>query len=852
MHQVPKLGHSSHLRLHSSHSQGQGVGIHHDNTSIDDFIVHQHPGTQQHTALASFSSSSSLNNNNHQQAGGGGGNSNASSASSFNNSNNNASANNNFSNLNLASAAAAAANQNQFDNSSNGKPGSISPRPSRGVQNNNANRYQNQQQQQSQHQRAPSTQQQQVFRRSPSMPTSFGGGAGDENYDDSDDEKDNNNNYTPTSVDEQDEYALTQKNRNNNTNRSRRNSVSTANQNYYPKPSQYSFDLKSGLRPIRELYRIRPQSCYQLGNDGGSNGMSIPITAIAASSRGTNLAWGDASGRVFFLERGSTTTKSTKLSVQRGQYSSFSPVHGATCYNPYVDPLSSNEVKPAVTALAFLPELSPSTLLITANEKTPILWRLVKVPSLAPPIRSVDMIGSRQVGPLTIPEQPTSVLKEVRKFNVDHEYNIHSLCVIRDGTQFISADEVSVRLWNVEHEHRGLLLYSEQQQNNNSNSDTVGGDASEVINIVHTAPHAPHTLLVGLSGGQVRMSDLRCNLKISSTNTNNSNSSPVGSPYSPPSFSSGGTLQFSAHPPHRTCDGLYRAVASATIGCDLSLCGNYIAQRDVSCLHLFDVRKAGNVSSSFIDNNNSTTPPPPPCLVNRWVLQDHVAKQFGQLYQLGSLFEKVSVRFVGGSRIVTGGFGECLISVNPLDPCTENVDVTRILCEAQPQNVEVAVGEFGESNLTTSDEDVSRLYREARRAKCKMTSTGLLEPTTRFGYLSRGSYFNNPDSKKWQLPEDVNAISCFTADEVHQEQQHLADTNQEEWRRVTKLCVLPAPSWIGIDDTTTSSSKVDDDDDELEEDEEVKRSRREAKRRNVGEVLATCGDCVYHVGVPLI
>lgn len=667
------------------------------------------------------------------------------------------------------------------------------------------------------------------------------------------------------------------------------------------------------FKPLQRINKIQEQG-YQLGGGGaGDNGnANCAITAIAASSRGVHLAWGDASGRVFFLERENTvanddddddaetggegeddeenhhhlhldeedsftfsrsnnnnkrqsSTTRGKNAIRKSKSVSrkvaakfrmpsgqpFTPVHGATCYSSYVDPLSSQDVRPAVTALAFLPETSPSALLLTANEKTPKLWRLVKVPSLATPIRSVNMLGSRQVGPLTHPDRLTSVLKEVRKFNVDHEYNIHSLCVIRDGTQFISADDFTIRLWNVEYEHRGLLVSNEN--GNQSNSSSSGGDgegeqtanSSEVINVVHAAPHAPHTLLVGLSGGQVRISDLRCNLKITNSNSSSSmkmNNTDGGGGVS---GSDGNSLMLSAHPPNRACDGLYRAVSSATIGCDLSLCGNYVAQRDVSCLHLFDIRKA---SSSFSSSSSSSSSllSPPPCLVNRWVLQDHVAKNFRQLYQLGSLFEKVSVRFVG-SRIVTGGFGECIITVNALDSTAENVEVRRILCETEPATIEMEMGDFGEANQTTDDEDVARLYRAARLRKGNDRDI-----TTRYSYLSSSN--SNNDSPVVSSSSNNWSGIALTAEEsynqhlLHHQHHHLQHDGgggggggqgsvaraASEWRRVTKLCVLPSPSWVGIGN-----------------DDRINNNNNNKNGVFYGELLATCGDTVHHISMEI-
>jgi hypothetical protein len=311
------------------------------------------------------------------------------------------------------------------------------------------------------------------------------------------------------------------------------------------------------------------------------------------------------------------------------------------------------------------------------------------------------------------------------------------------------------------------------------------------INVVSSAPHAPHALLVGMSSGVVRLCDLRCNLRLHAEK----NSVVVGAGRK------------------RMCDGLYREVTSATLGCDLSLCGNYIAQRDACCMHLFDVRRGASPQSYSVASGGSAAAMAEAAgksLVNRWVLQDQVARHLGQLYHLRSLFEKVSVRFVGRNRLVTGGFGECVLSANAID-VEETPDVVRIF-GTEPAVVPVAeweasAGAEGEAPpMTTSDEDVARLHREARHTK------GLQQQSsTRLSFLSA--------AMRRFVGGDDSTLRCVTVDASQEYQHQQPHHDLQEWRRVTKLCVIPSTSWV------TNSG--------------------------VGEVLAACSDSVHHVTMPL-
>lgn len=380
------------------------------------------------------------------------------------------------------------------------------------------------------------------------------------------------------------------------------------------------------------------------------------VSACCADvSRGTHVAWGQRNGTLLVYDR-----EEGFISTSQQVPDTTHPFRRASCtvgYKQFVDPLSSEEVLPQINAVALLPQNGPTVMLLTANAKVPKLWKIVTTSALAPPFRAVDHLGTGGVDPLTHKDDAQGVfIKEFVKYKIDHDHNIHSLCVPPDARHFYSCDELCVRLWSFEHPHNSLDVGKIAEP----------GDAKESITVASIFPNEPSLLFLGTTAGNIRVCDLRQGLRL------------VVDPKL-----GAATL---CNPP-RHVDGPFACVTNSILGMDLSPCGRIAAARDFMTVALFDLRKVTSAPSSSGHKERPYQPSPNETLtpnvcmsetsifsplIRRWVLHPFLAPAFEELYQRGTLFEKNSVRFLSdGQHLITGSVGSSVHVLNAMDGSAE-------------------------------------------------------------------------------------------------------------------------------------------------------------------------------------
>jgi serine/threonine-protein phosphatase 2A regulatory subunit B len=360
--------------------------------------------------------------------------------------------------------------------------------------------------------------------------------------------------------------------------------------------------------------------------DGGHTDDSRVITAVACCPRGRYLAYGDRAGRLHLRDRDEP---------QPGGDGAFGDYASVAGYAPFVDPLCSVDVSPAINRIAFVPQTGPTLLVLTANDKVPKLWKVTTAQAMAAPFRAVDRLDAKAVGPLTLPSQRATACREVSKYNMDHEYNINGLCVLPSGDQFVTTDDLTVRLWHAEHAHQSMTVCDLKPAD--------GGDVRETVASASIFPREPSLLFCTTSGGMVRVLDMRQSLRLT---------------VDPDSSGSGGAAMVFANPP-RAVDGNYNAVCSLLTGCALSPCGRYLAGRDFMSVPLWDVRKVGAASAAPRCGFAPGTPMGAGALssfVRRWVLHPQLSGCYDALYESETLFSKFNVAFSSAHHWVTGGF----------------------------------------------------------------------------------------------------------------------------------------------------------------------------------------------------
>lgn len=88
-----------------------------------------------------------------------------------------------------------------------------------------------------------------------------------------------------------------------------------------------------------------------------------------------------------------------------------------------------------------------------------------------------------------------------RQYKGVQKYCINALSVSPDGENFLSADDLTVNLWNIENR---MISYNLLELNPSENDDL-----SEVITHCEFHPHRPDTFVFSSSRGYMSLCDLR-------------------------------------------------------------------------------------------------------------------------------------------------------------------------------------------------------------------------------------------------------------------------------------------------------------------------------------------------------
>lgn len=379
------------------------------------------------------------------------------------------------------------------------------------------------------------------------------------------------------------------------------------------------------------------------------------VSSLAVSSSGEHVAFGDRSGRVFVMQQRRLDEESGDVEGGREDPAGASTTSrarrpyefavGRQAYTSIIDPLNNVEVTPNIQAVCFLPQIGASTYLLTANEKLPKLYKIVRVRESPSSFSAVDCLGGNQTSSLTLnPPHGTMVnaMKQVTRYALNHEYNINSLCPQADGTQFFSADDLTVKLWCVEYPEASIETYSVKPP--------CDEEAQEMICSVQSFPHEPFLLFVVSISGTVRVVDTRQTIKLLHR--------------SPLTFRS--TL--------RENDMTYN---SMLLDCTLSPCGRYVAGRDTTGVCLWDVRRPGASAGGFQGGlvSSKLAHSEEHDVVQRWEVHPHLRRELDQFFQ-SSAVERFHLRFLNCREICTGGFANTLHLIDILDSDGAVIDKT--------------------------------------------------------------------------------------------------------------------------------------------------------------------------------
>ncbi|CAL6052005.1 Protein_phosphatase PP2A regulatory subunit B [Hexamita inflata] len=230
---------------------------------------------------------------------------------------------------------------------------------------------------------------------------------------------------------------------------------------------------------------------YKFSQSFGAEQENAPIQAddvisqIEFSDDSRLLAVGDVGGRVIMFQR-----KDTVLPQ-------FSAVCEFTAHYRQFDVSRSQEVSSEILSLKFLPPTHDGQFLVTASERDVRLFKIAPHKNYKP----------NHNGSLLFPSIVNQQLQAVPKRLYQNASNFHlnSLSVSAGGDSFLVADDFSVTQFWVQDHLNGFLLIDNQMNS-----------LDQKMNLITTArfhPQDSNLILAGYSTGQLRLYDLRANLK---------------------------------------------------------------------------------------------------------------------------------------------------------------------------------------------------------------------------------------------------------------------------------------------------------------------------------------------------
>jgi serine/threonine-protein phosphatase 2A regulatory subunit B len=164
-------------------------------------------------------------------------------------------------------------------------------------------------------------------------------------------------------------------------------------------------------------------------------------------------------------------------------------------HDPDFDVLKSQAIEPKISAIRFWPRLPGILHLLTCNDKTIKLWKLAET-RRARPSRTQNEEEEEAAAPSALRASMR------RSFANAHSFNIHSLSINTDGETFLSADDLKILLWNVDHGKETFNVVDLQPAD-------LAETVTELITCASFGTEDCHSMLYATSKGVTRLCDLR-------------------------------------------------------------------------------------------------------------------------------------------------------------------------------------------------------------------------------------------------------------------------------------------------------------------------------------------------------
>ena len=177
----------------------------------------------------------------------------------------------------------------------------------------------------------------------------------------------------------------------------------------------------------------------------------------------------------------------------------YLPYHQLQSHDAEFDYLKSVEIEAHINPIRWLTKCNATNMLLAANDKTIKLWRITE----RGPDRVANFINTPQPvmgGGGTNMHKPTLSHNLRRAYTNAHAYHINSVSLNSDSESFLSADDLRINLWHLEH-NETLNIVDIKPANME--------DLTEVI--TSAAFHPKHCAMFAFctSKGSIKVGDLR-------------------------------------------------------------------------------------------------------------------------------------------------------------------------------------------------------------------------------------------------------------------------------------------------------------------------------------------------------
>lgn len=328
------------------------------------------------------------------------------------------------------------------------------------------------------------------------------------------------------------------------------------------------------------------------------------ISALEFDRSGNYLAIGDRGGRVVVLERNQQKKKGGAEYKVMTEFQS---------HDAEFDYLKSLEIEEKINKIKWYPSKCNNNLfLLTTNDKTIKFWKVhekqtkkISNLNLNGNIRSVSDIKDLKVPSVNKAE---NVIAHTPKkiFANAHAYHINSISFNTDGETFLSADDLRINLWHVNHQKESHNIVDIKPSNME--------DLSEVITSASFHPDHCSTFLYSSSKGTIKLGDLRQSSTCSS--------------YAK-------VFEVEEDPSSKT---FFSEIIASVSDAQFSPDGKYILSRDYMTLKLWDVKMENRPLKVFN-------------------MHEGLRSKLCDLYENDCIFDKFECCFSGdGNQILTGSY----------------------------------------------------------------------------------------------------------------------------------------------------------------------------------------------------